>query len=78
MKCKIFDCSYGAKVLVIETKEFVEYYIQINSSDWKFCVGCAENFDDVSQVDAELVAEQYYKYCDEEEQVIEKAIATDY
>ena len=72
MKCKIFKVQNSAKVLVIENVEFVEYYLQINSSDWFFCVGCKDNFDDITQEDAESIADEYYELCEEEEQVLEE------
>lgn len=72
MKTKIFNVRYGAKVMVMETEEFVEYYLQINSSNWHFCVGCKENFDEVGQADAENIVDQYFKLVDEDEKVLEK------
>lgn len=77
MKYKIFNMRYGAKVMVMDTEEFVEYYLQINSSDWHFCCGTKENFDNVSIEDAECIAEQYYDYCDDEEQVLLKHATDD-
>ena len=72
MKTKIFNVRYGAKVMVMETEEFVEYYLQINSSNWHFCVGCKENFDEVGQADAENIVDQYFKLVNEDEKVLEK------
>lgn len=72
MKSKIFKVQNSAKVLVIENDEFVEFYLQINSSDWHFCYGTKENFDNVSIEDAESIADEYYELCEEEEQVLEE------
>ena len=72
MKTKIFSVNNGAKVMVMETEEFVEYYLQINSSNWHFCNGCKENFDEVGQADAENIANQYFELVDEDEKVLEK------
>lgn len=71
MKVKIFNVSNGSKVMVMETEEFVEFYLQINSSDWHFCVGCKADFDNVDEAFAESVADQYYGICDEDEKVLE-------
>lgn len=71
MKCKIFEVLTG-KVLVMEAKEFVEYYLQINSSDWHFCVGCNEDFDEVSEDDAENIWAEYHQIVEEQENVLEK------
>ena len=71
MKVKIFNVSNGSKVMVMETEEFVEFYLQINSSDWHFCVGCKADFDNVDEAEAESVANQYYGICDEDEKVLE-------
>lgn len=72
MKVKVFDMPCGIKVMVLDTEEFVEYYLQINSSDWHFCCGCKEDFDKVTKEDAELILDQYYEYVDEDEKVLEK------
>ena len=72
MKTKIFSVNNDAKVMVMETEEFVEYYLQINSSNWHFCCGCQENFDEVGQADAENIVDQYFKLVDEDEKVLEK------
>lgn len=71
MKVKIFNVSNGSKVMVMETEEFVEYYLQINSSGWHFCVGCKDDFDNVDEAEAESVADQYFELCDEDEKVLE-------
>lgn len=71
MKCKIFEVLTG-KVLAMEAKEFVEYYLQINSSDWHFCVGCKEDFDKVSEDDAENIWAEYHQIVEEQENVLEK------
>ena len=72
MTAKIFSAKNGAKVMVMESEEFVEYYLQINSSNWHFCVGSKENFDEVGQADAENIADQYFNLVDENEKVLEK------
>lgn len=71
MKVKIFNVSNGSKVMVMETEEFVEFYLQINSSDWHFCVGCKADFDNVDEAFAESVADEYFDSCDEDEKVLE-------
>ena len=74
MRYKIFETSNGVKVMVMETDEFnsgfVRYYMQIQSSDWHFCVGCQENFDEVGQADADSIAEQYYDYVNDDERLV--------
>ena len=74
MRYKIFETSNGAKVMVMETNEFtnefVEYYLQIHSSNWHFCVGCQENFDEVGQADADSIAEQYYDNVNDDERLV--------
>lgn len=72
MTTKIFSAKNGAKVMVMESEEFVEYYLQINSSNWHFCYGSKENFDEVGQADAENIADQYFNLVDEDEKVLEK------
>ena len=72
MKAKVFEMPGKAKVMVIDNEEFVEYYLQINSSNWSFCVGCKEDFDKVTEEDAKMIWDEYYDYVDEDEKVLEK------
>ena len=69
MNYKVFKFS-KAKVMVMETKKFVEYYMQINSSNWHFCVGCQENFDDVTEDMAESIMKEYFDYVDNDERLL--------
>lgn len=72
MNYKVFELSNGAKVMVTETNELVNvrYYMQINSSDWHFCVGCQEKFDDVTEDMAESIMEEYFDYVDNDERLL--------
>lgn len=70
MSTKIFETSNGAKVMVMETEALVEYYLRINSSDWHFCCGCQENFDEVEQDDAECIAGEYYDIVNDDERLV--------
>lgn len=72
MNYKIFELSNGAKVMVTETNELVNvrYYMQINTSNWHFCVGCQENFDDVTEDMAESIMEEYFDYVDNDERLL--------
>ena len=73
MRYKIFETSNGAKVMVMETNEnTVEFYMQINSSSWDFCVGYGNNFDEVDQSDADNIARQYYDIVVDDEKVLEE------
>ena len=45
MKCKIFD--FGKfKVMLIGNNSGTEMYMQVDSSNWSFCVGNNEPFDE--------------------------------
>lgn len=45
MKCKIFD--FGSfKVMLLGDENSTEMYMQINSSNWSFCVGNFEPFEE--------------------------------
>lgn len=72
MNYKVFELSNGAKVMVTETNELVNvsYYMQINSSNWHFCCGCQENFDDVTEDMAESIMEEYFDYVDNDERLL--------
>lgn len=69
MKYKIFEMPTG-KVLAMETKEFVEYYLQVNTSDWNFCCGCIENIDNITEEDAKYILEHYWDIVVEQESVL--------
>lgn len=71
MNTKIFKMPDDSKVMVMETEEFVEYYLQISSSDWHFCVGCKENFDDVTETDAMCIWDEYRDLVNEDEEALE-------
>lgn len=70
MKCKIFEVPTG-KVLVMEAKENVEFYLQINSSDWYFCVGYKEDFDKVTEDNAMCIWDEYRDSVIQTEELIE-------
>lgn len=72
MNTKIFKMAGNSKVMVMDNEEFVEYYIQINSSNWYFCVGCKESFDDITEEDAKLIWFEYWDFVHDQEEVNNK------
>lgn len=60
-KCKIFDFG-SSKVMLLGDEKGTEMYMQVDSSDWSFCVGNFEPFeewDDEEQIRA--LAKEYFK-----------------
>ena len=72
MNTKIFKMVGNSKVMVMDNEEFVEYYLQINSSNWYFCVGSKENFDDITEEDAKLIWNEYWDSVNDQEKVVSK------
>ena len=76
MRYKIFefnvDGSNAVRIMAMETKEFVEYYMQINSSDWHFCNGCKDDFDALTIDDAMTIYDYYNSQVKEDEAVLEE------
>lgn len=71
MGIKKFKTSNGATVLVMNTEEFVEFYLRVNGSNWFFCVAYRENFNSIDRDNAESIAEEYYDTVVEKETYIE-------
>lgn len=76
MRYKIFefnvDGSNAVRIMAMETKEFVEYYMQINSSNWHFCHGSKDDFDALTIDDAMTVYDFYNSQVKEDEAVLEE------
>jgi hypothetical protein len=69
MKVKVFKLRFG-NVMVLDTEKYVEYYMQVNSSDWTFCYGCKEDFDNITKEDVEVIFDEYYDSVDKSEEVL--------
>ena len=72
------DEERGCKVLLLVCDGFTNYYMQVNSSDWFFCVGDKTPFDEVTREYVESIMDEYYPLIVDDEQALEKKHQNDW
>lgn len=77
------DEERGIRVLLLVSDGYTNYYMQVNnmqvnSSDWFFCVGDKTPFDEVTREYVEYIMDEFYPLIVDDEQALEKKHQNDW